>query len=62
VASQVISVKGPNIRPKLECMGTSDWLSVEGEIKIAKTRLRDASLAYKTNIETLQMLNRPLID
>jgi hypothetical protein len=43
-------------------MGTSDWLSVEGEIKIAKTRLRDASLAYKTNIETLQMLNRPLID
>jgi hypothetical protein len=62
VASQVISVKGPNIRPKLECVGTSDRLSLERKIKIAKTRLRDASLAYKTNIKTLRMLNRPLID
>jgi hypothetical protein len=62
VTLQVISVKGPDIRPKLECMGTSDRLSLEGKIKIAKTRFRDASLAYKTNIETLRMLNRPLID
>lgn len=61
VTSKVFGMKVQNTRPKFESINTGEESPSTEEIKIVKTRLRDAILTYHNDIETLRMLNRSLI-
>lgn len=60
VTSKPFGTKVQNARPKLESVNTGEESPLTEKIKIANIRLRDASLTYHIDIETLRMLNRSL--
>jgi hypothetical protein len=62
VASRTTGIRVQSARSKLEHTETGEGLAWSEKIRIAKTRLRDANLGYQNDLETLQMLNRFLID
>ena len=62
VASKVTGMKTQNSRPKLEYTDTGGELPLSEKAEIVKIRLRDASLTYQNDIETLRMFNRFLRD
>lgn len=62
VASKLTGMKVQNTRTELEPTYTAQGMPSSEMKKIIKTRLRDASLTYQNDIETLSMLNRFLIN
>ena len=62
VASKLTGIKVHNTRTELEPTYTAQGMPSSEMKKIIKTTLRDASLAYQNDIETLSMLNRFLIN
>ncbi|KAL6237466.1 hypothetical protein BDW75DRAFT_228657 [Aspergillus navahoensis] len=62
VASNVAGIKAQTTRPKLERVETRQGSPLSEKTDILNIRLRDASLGYQTDIETLQMLNSCIPD
>jgi hypothetical protein len=62
VASKVTGMKVQNAKTELKSTDTAEGIPLSEMMKIVKTRLRDASLAYQNDTETLRMLNRFLIN
>lgn len=61
VTSKVFGMKVRNTRPKFDSINTGEESPSTEKINIVNTRLRDASLTYHNDIETLRMLNSSLI-
>ncbi|KAL4904041.1 hypothetical protein BDW74DRAFT_185746 [Aspergillus multicolor] len=61
VASKLTGIKVQNARTELESTNSAQGMPLSKMRKIVKTRLGDARLAYRNDIETLCMLNKFLI-
>ncbi|PYI19099.1 hypothetical protein BO99DRAFT_146368 [Aspergillus violaceofuscus CBS 115571] len=61
VASKMAGSRIQTASPEIERMETRQGLTLSERTDILNARLRDASLGYQTDIETLRMLNRYLI-
>jgi hypothetical protein len=62
VASKVTGMKVQSAKTEPKSTDTAEGIPLSEMMKIVKTRLRDASLAYQNDTETLRMLNRFLIN